>query len=217
MKSLLVLFLLGSLIPVSLSANNLNETGMAQLDSVRAYETNRQYLSALGILESIVDEYPEDRSLQLIYGRLLVKNGEGDKAIIMLQPLVKSTAVDWRPWFWLGSAHLIVSDYQLAIHALDEALSREGQVASIWVQRAIVEQELGRSESAVNLLQVANAIEPQNPDIILNLAFANEMNGQTEQAIKTYKHFLNVSASLQRHGRTRSQVLQRLNVLTNNS
>ncbi len=204
--SLLLLFFLQ--IPAIATGKDTGRETM--LEEVMKKELARQFLPALTSLESVVTNFPDDKSIQLIHGRLLIKNGFAEQAIERLQPLVKETSNDWRPWFWLGTAYLIVGDLDVAGTYLEEALAREGQIASIWVQRAIVEQEKGNPSSSVNLLQAANAIEPDNLDIVLNLAYASERSGNIKQAIKAYKHFLNLSASSPHHGRARSQVSLRL-------
>ncbi len=206
--SLLILVI--SIFPVIAVGQDSSRENILEL--VQEQESSRQYIQALTTLEPIASRFPDDRAIQLLHGRLLVKNGLGHKAITRLQPLANAASEDWRPWFWLGSAYLIAEDLDSAGIYLDEALVREGQVASIWVQRAIIEQELGNSLSAANLLQVANTIEPQNPDIILNLAYASERSGDSSRAIEAYKLFLKLSASSLRYGRIRSQISQRLSL-----
>ena len=182
----------------------------SQLARVINMDDDNQSFKALSLVETIFINNKDHILTRIYYGRLLVKNGDGDKAISVLQPLAKQSMNDWRLWFWLGTAQLINGELDNAAFSLDEALAREGDVVSLWVQRAIVEQERGNADTAVHLLQIADNIEPGNSDVMVNYAYASELSGDINKAIIIYKHFLQITSSNPRYGRLRSQILFRL-------
>lgn len=154
-----------------------------------------------------------DELAQLTYARLLVKNGKPVKAIEMLKPLANQHGDDWRPWFWLGSAQLMNKQLDDAAWSMDEALAREGERVSIWVQRAVIEQERGNYRAAANMLQVADSIEPGNIDVLVNYAYALELSGELDKSTAVYRSFLKASAGSSEVGRLRSRVLSRLTTI----
>ena len=193
--------------------NNLSESTInieSQLAIVINMDDNNQSFKALSLIKRIFNNNQDHVLTRIYYGRLLVKNGDGAKAISILQPLAKQNMNDWRLWFWLGTAQLINGELNNAAFSLDEALAREGDVVSLWVQRAIVEQERGNPNAAVHLLQIADNIEPGNSDVMVNYAYASELSGDINKAIIIYKHFLQITSSNPRYGRLRSQILFRL-------
>ncbi len=203
------------------SANaDLNESAeitAVTIDKVIKLEQAGKFTLALSSVQKIHKTNPQDVLIQLAYGRLLVKNSQVISAIRVLQPLATEHSKNWRPWFWLGSAYLLNGNLQKAGLSLDEALAREGQVVSIWVQRAIIEQEKGNAEAAVSLLQVANYIAPDKADVLLNYGYASELSGDLDKASAAYQRFLQISASKPEYGRVRSQVFQRISLLANSN
>lgn len=192
------------------NAYHLSSSVEMSLNGVSDAENQGELIVALSRAKAIYDNHPTHPLAALAYGRVLVKNGNSKQAIKTLQPLATETTQDWQPWFWLGSAQLIDGDLVNAANSLDEALAREGQVVALWIQRAIVEQELGNPESAMHMLQVANGIEPNNTDVMVNYAYASEHAGDLAKATMIYKRFLQLSASKPSYGSLRSQILSRL-------
>jgi len=180
------------------------------LASIQNLEKNNDLIKALTLSKSLYKDNPNHTLAQIAYGRTLVKNSQAKEAIAILQPLAKNTVHDWQPWFWLGSAQLLEGDLDNAAFSLDEALAREGNITSLWVQRAIVEQERGTPASALHLLQVADSLAPDDSDVMINYAYATELNGDMKKAIVMYKHFLQKTASLPKYGRLRSEIFYRL-------
>lgn len=218
-KFCFIIMLIGYLAPVyavvtvNQETNELSEPKInieSQLAIVINMDDDNQSFEALSLIKNIFNNNQNHILTRIYYGRLLVKNGDSTKAISVLNSLAKPSMNDWRLWFWLGTAQLINGELDKAAFSLDEALAREGNMISLWVQRAIVEQERGNSDAAVHLLQVADNIEPGNSDVMINYAYASELSGNIEKAIIIYKHFLKMTSSNPRYGRLRSQILYRL-------
>ncbi len=77
-----------------------------------------------------------------------------------------------------------------AAKSLDEALQRESSRPALWVQRAVVEQERNSHRTALQLLAVAEQLEPGDPQVLLNTAYSTEVLNDRGKAIKFYRHFL---------------------------
>lgn len=173
-------------------------------------EESGQLLLALLNTEKLFQENNQHKEVSIAYASQLTKLNQAEKAQRVIQPLAKISADDWRVWFWLGSAQLLQNDLENASNSLSKALALNGQEISIWIQKAIVEQEKGNSKAALNFLQVANNLQPNNPDVLINYAYANEAEGEINKAIKLYRYFLQLSASDNTKGALRSEIMLRL-------
>jgi len=184
-------------------------TGSILAAALKAENTGN-LITAISLLKPVYQHLPDNALVRLNYARVLIENGEANKAIAVVQPLVNKNSQDWRPWFWLGSAQLMSGDLENAAESLDAALDREGKVMAIWVQRAIVAQQRGKTKAALSLLQVAYGIEPKNADVVLNYAYTLEQAGQLKKALNAYQLFLQMTAAKPHYGTLRRQILQRL-------
>ena len=119
----------------------------------------------------------------------------------------------WEVPFWLGTAHLLDGNYEDAALFLDDALALESDLADLWVQRAVVAQELGRPQVALQFLEVAVQVDASSPLAYLNAAVAYESLGDTENARGAYGRFLRLAAEgggTNRLRRLRRDVLDRI-------
>jgi len=198
-----------------LCAKNKITSERLELDVVLQLEKSGNLSVAEHKLSQLFAQVPDNSSIRLAYGRVLTKLARNNKAIEVLSPLASQSQQDWRPWFWAGTAMLLNNDLENAGVFLDEALAREGEEVAIWVQRAIVEQQKDNSQAAVYMLQIADNLQPNNPDVMLNFAYANESIGEISKSIIAYKHFLKSSTSDKRYGKLRSLVLMRLAEIEN--
>jgi len=128
--------------------------------------------AAVQVLDDLLTLNPRHTQARLLLGRLLTMSADARRAMHVLGPLLDNNNPDWQPWFWTGTALLQTGQWHQAGQMLDQALIRERQVPAIWVQRAIVEQERGDSESALQLLNAAARLAPNDPSVMLNIAIA---------------------------------------------
>jgi Tfp pilus assembly protein PilF len=130
--------------------------------------------------------------------------------------LLENLDVERRGWevsFWLGTAYLLDGQLDNAELMLDDALSLESDVADIWVQRAVVAQEQGQPQVALQFLKVAVQVDADFPLTYLNAALAYESLGDRENARGAYGRFLKISAEAggsSRIRRLRRDVLNRI-------
>ena len=171
---------------------------LAYIEADKA-ETNGSLQAALEHLEKALTATPTHHRAQLAHGRVLVKVDRYDDAIKSLKPLTRSRPGDWRVWFWLGTGQLLAGALNDAEQSLDEALSRNGEVAEIWLHRAVVAEEKGEWRTALQLLKIANEIAPDHPSILLNLAMTGEALGFIDFAQQGYARFLTSTGNDAKH------------------
>ncbi len=141
--------------------------------------------------------------------KVLIQHGHYIEAIEKLKA-DEDLSKSWQSNFWLGTAYLLNGQLDQAAIALDYALSLQGEVADIWIQRAIVEQERGNYAPSLQLLNVALQLNNKSADTYLNAAYAYEHQGNIRAARDAYGTYLRLSAQSPHAGFSRQQVLARL-------
>ena len=138
----------------------------------------------------------EEQDLELVLktARDAIHNQDLEAAIHRLESLPQGAA-HWEVQFWLGTAYLLDGRLGHAAATLDEALALQAELAEIWVQRAVVEQERGRPEVALQLLEVAAQLDDRFALIFLNAGIAWQSMGEVERARGAYGRFLKLSAA----------------------
>ena len=135
------------------------------------------------------------------------------KEVIMLLEKSRNLDKHWENNYWLGTAYLLTEQLEKASHALDQALKIKGNIAEIWIQRAIVEQEKGNIKTALQLFNVAQKINPKSAAIFLNSGYAYEQLHETDAARAAYAQFLKLSTDDTSWAATRKQILFRISRL----
>lgn len=146
-------------------------------------------------------------------GAVLVKTGRPLEAINAMRPYYASD--QWAICFWLGSAHLLNGDLELARAYLDEALQTRSDIVDIWIQRSIVEQETGRPEVAIELLRIAASLDADESLVHLNLGYALEQSGRINDAMDAYRSYLSLASNDPDWASRSSEVMARLLELAN--
>ncbi|MDX8412978.1 MAG: hypothetical protein R8J85_02725 [Mariprofundales bacterium] len=165
---------------------------------------------AIVLLTELLKRTPKHARARLMSGRLMVEDGQYEAAWQVMRPLLKAESLDWKPWFWSGTAELMVGNLNAAVHQLDEALAREGRVPSVWVHRALVAQQRGRYKVAYQLLKVAETESPKSVQVMLNMGFTLDALGKKTEASNYYRRYLVQTAGVSSQWRARKVVIGRL-------
>lgn len=149
---------------------------------------------------------PDNLNYQYFVGSLLLLNGEIEEAVDYLQPVVAQ-----RPWhYWahynLGQALVRLGRpdegrrYQARADSLKEGIQdiEEWQTLAeqnpdqfmLWVYLGEALRQAGRIDEAINALQIAFYLGPQNLALQNNLATMYLMRGDTSWAIAGYRLIL---------------------------
>ena len=149
---------------------------------------------------------PEHR---LAKAKASIQKQQYHKAVELLKPLFASPPKEWEPWFWMGTAQLGLGNLKAAEMQFTEGLIRDGTVAHLWVQRAIVEQQQGKYVQATETLRQAELLAPELPEVQLNLGFSLEKQGFTKLALEHYHAFLSLTEGVSIYSSARKKVFNR--------
>lgn len=140
---------------------------------------------------------------------VMIKNGRYTEVIDKIEAFA-DLEKNWRANFWLGTAYLLNGQLTEAAYALDYAIELKGDIAELWLQRAIVEQEKNNPGAALRLLNIALHFKPDYAEVYLNIAYAYEFLGKPDLAASAYARFLKLSSKNIAQKRLRQQILTRL-------
>lgn len=147
---------------------------------------------------------------RLSQGRSLVKRRLYSEAVATLSPLFATLPNQWEPWFWMGTAHMGLGQYDEAKEAFREGLARNETISQLWVQLAIVEHQHGQYSQALDALRQAELLTPNLPGVQLNLGFTLEGQGNAKSALQHYRQYLTLTDRNPVHLSTRKKVLDRI-------
>ncbi|XOV81649.1 MAG: tetratricopeptide repeat protein [bacterium] len=146
------------------------------------------------LVAQFLHKHPSHREARLTLARLQVLDNQPEAALRTLDNLVSSVASrdhpDWQPWFWAGTAYLALDEIASARRMLDVAVAKEGQVADIWLQLAVLEQELNNHAAALQYIGIAEQVDGQGAQVHLNRAYSLERLGQYDAALSAYRQFM---------------------------
>lgn len=169
---------------------------------------------AIALLTEVLKRTPEHARARLMSGKLMIEDGQYDAAWQVMRPLLKAVPLDWKPWFWSGTAELMVGKLNDAAKHFDEALARNGQVAAIWVQRSLVAQQRGRYAVSYQLLKIAETQAPKSVQVMLNLGLTLDALGRKEAARAYYQRYLVQTSGTSSQWQARKAVIGRLEYLS---
>ena len=119
----------------------------------------------------------------------------------------------WEPWFWYGTAQLVLGQVGEAEIALDRATRANPRISQVWVQRAIAAQERNDHAAAVRFLGEARILAPKSPEIYLNLGYSYEALGMPADAEKYFRNFLALTEGNSVYEAQRKRIAEKLGQL----
>ena len=158
-------------------------------------------------LSSLRHLTPEQR---LAKARLLITQRSHGEALRVLNPLFATLPETWEPWFWMGTAQLGVGDLDKAENAFMEGLVRNDSIPQLWVQRAVIDQQRGQYTLAMDALRQAELLDPDLPEVQLNLAYNFERQGEQNLARGHYEQYLALTEGQSSYHAVRRKVLERV-------
>ncbi|RME56950.1 tetratricopeptide repeat protein, partial [Candidatus Parcubacteria bacterium] len=93
------------------------------LSKARKAMKNGDRDKAIALLGRVLRRKPEMKDARLLYSRLWIENNQPEEALLALAPELTRKSRDWRPWFWNGTALLLMNRLDEAARSLDEALA----------------------------------------------------------------------------------------------
>lgn len=145
--------------------------------------------------------------------RTLIRAKQFEEAQERLAPFLLSSSNEWEVWSLLGTTELGLGNIAAAERHFDKALAQNPAEVSIWIQRAIVEEEQENFAQAIALLTHAERLDPDSPEVHLNLGYSMEAQGLIPSARAHYKTYLSLTDHLDYESALRMKVAERFSTL----
>lgn len=152
----------------------------------------------------------------LSYGQRIsfVKDLLGDslysEAVDNLKPLFDTPPGVWEPYLLMGTAYMGLGDLEVADSYFKKGLAVDKNRPRLWLQRAVVAQQQGDHNAALEILRKVETFAPRMPEIKLNIGYSSDVLGKTDNAAKAYQSFLALTEGRRTYFSLRLQVVQRL-------
>ncbi|MGR3179739.1 MAG: tetratricopeptide repeat protein [Candidatus Anammoxibacter sp.] len=144
----------------------------------------------------------------------LIYIGSYEKAIDTLKPVIESNVGTWELYFLMGTAYLGLGNLDLAERYLDRGIAVNDKQIQLWIQRAVLEQQKGNHETALQILLAAEPLDPAMPEIQLNIGYSSDaLGGKNSVTVKAYRYFLELTRDNSAYLTVRKKVLDRLEKL----
>ncbi|WP_162532419.1 tetratricopeptide repeat protein [Candidatus Scalindua japonica] len=150
---------------------------------------------------------------QLKQARHLINIGSYNDAINILNPIIDRHQETWDTYLLMGAAYLGLGELDYAEKYSEMGLAMNGKVPQLWLQCAIVEQQRGRHEAALRILNEAEKLAPDIPEVQLNIGYSYDAIGNRRLSEKGYNSFLKLTEGNPAYMMIRYKVLERLRYL----
>ncbi len=156
---------------------------------------------------------PEERIKE---AKKLIQSGAYKEAAKLLEPKRGEEADNetWENYLLLGTARLGAGNLERAEQSFDKGLALNSKQPQLWLQRAIVEQQKGNHETALQLLKECQKLAPAMPEVQLNIGYSIDTIGADKYAAKmAYETFIELTEGNPAYIAVRQKVLERLVIL----
>ncbi len=147
---------------------------------------------------------------QLKQARHLINIGSYSEAIDILKPIIDRQEETWDTYLLMGAAYLGLGELGYAETYSEMGLAINGKVPQLWLQCAIVEQQRGKHEAALRILNEAEKLAPDIPEVQLNIGYSYDAIGNQKLSAKAYNSFLKLTEGNPAYMMVRYKVLERL-------
>ncbi len=130
----------------------------------------------------------------LLKGEQLIRQGEHDRAVEMLQLATQQLSTNAQAWNHLGLAYHGNNQAELAFRAYRHALSVDHKLAAPRYNLGCLYLEKNNPEAAIDQLTSYTLLEPRSLNGWLKLAAAYLQSGNHDAAERTYRSILQVNA-----------------------
>ncbi len=156
----------------------------------------------------LLEEYAIKK--QISRAKNLIMTGSYTEAIDMLKTIIGRSEGTWDTYLLIGTAYLGSGELDNAEAYLDMGLAINANIPQLWLQRAIVEQQRGNHEIALQILHETESIAPDMPEVQLNIGYSYDIIGNKNLSAKAYLSFLRLTEGNRAYMMVRHKILKRL-------
>lgn len=151
----------------------------------------QQYKAAIPLYQkaislTVISDPATATQLRSKLARVYLANSERDKAIKLIQEIIKNNPQDPKPCEFLAQIYEQKSDYENARVAYQQAILAAPNKPNNYLQAANASIQLGQPEKAIAILQAANQRFSGLPQLAYSLGIAYELSGKYRDALAAF-------------------------------
>jgi predicted O-linked N-acetylglucosamine transferase (SPINDLY family) len=178
------------------AARHAKNNAYIQLNLAKLYEMKKEFDTALSFIARSEKLDPELADSQYIFGNLLLKIGEAEKAIPHYKKAIKlePSNPDYLLGYYAGLHHSHRIDE--ARNGYHELIAMYPTYISSYINLAAIYRDQGDLGQGVKLLQKAIQLQPANAELYSNLGSLYGGMGEIEKEAKLYKQALSLNPKM---------------------
>jgi tetratricopeptide (TPR) repeat protein len=178
----------------------------------RQYHRRDRMEQAIALYQQVLRAEPEHYDARFNLVAAYLQTAAYAKAYPIAAELFQQEPENQQVMLNLAIAHIGCGRFEKALALLDKAAEQpHAQMFEIAFHKAVVYRHLNQMESALSWYKQAEAMRPNDPGLLFNLAVAYDQNQQYEQAADYYIRF--IEHDRQRDASKIQQIRQRIHTL----
>lgn len=158
---------------------------MSLKNAASAAELGHDYKGAVQHLNTLYQRHSGDHDVTLALARNLRYSGQAQAAADIMQSGLNRFADDPDMLIELGKDYLAVDRVNLAVKYLEKAKTIAPTRWDSWATLGVAYDTQGASDKAIDAYVHADALSPDNPAILNNMALSQALSGHLDQALAT--------------------------------
>ena len=151
-----------------------------------------KYPEALAIFRSLSEKYPTDLRLVYAMADVLIKSNRGPDALKLLQEQLSRNPQNQVMRMVTANAALVVKQFDLAEREYRKLLEVDPKNFELFLRLGEVIYVKGQAQQALDMFRQAEALQPKQPRLNLDIALAMESLGMRHEALPYYKTVLSL-------------------------
>ncbi len=172
--------------------NNRVFFDLCEYESIIDYFIDQfNFKEALSAVKYALDQHPYASSVKLKHVQLLIETGKPGKALGMIRELQEIEGSNYELHLAKGIALNLTGKYKEALTVFESAIrlcSDSKEDVAYNIAQSFI--QTGRNSQAINYLQMAYELNPENVLVLYDLAFAFEKVDLPEESLRYYKQYL---------------------------
>ena len=167
-------------------AKQLGITAATQVIGLSYYHL-QQYDNALEVLQDAVNEHPENGLLLQRLAQIQGQLGNYRESIHYYQQELAVDSTHAESWYQLGMMYFNDADFPAASKAFDKAILHGcDQQALFCLHAGVAAMQCGQLDKSIQLLTKARHLEPDNEQVLFNLAHATYRKANYPAAVNAW-------------------------------
>lgn len=163
------------------------------LDKGIRYTERGRYVQAIGVLERVLLERPQDVETLFHLGFCLLREDRTEEGITLLKQAEQLDSSDPRISSVLGMAYIQAEQYAEAVAMLERALEGNPDNFNLHYRLGLAYDKMADYDKALDAFQTAGRLRPREPKVYQSIGFILEQQGKRDEAVDYFKRAMQLA------------------------